>query len=191
MKRILFAGLAIMLASVAPSAADSFMNIQLKSGTVKIKLLSDIAPNHVKRVTRLAREGAYDGIAFHRVIDQFMAQTGDVEYGRPDANGNVGPRAGTGDSKYPDLKAEFSKTPFERGTVGAARQGNPYINTANSQFFIMFDRQPYGAQLDGQYTVWGQVVEGIEHVDNIKLGSGSSGKVTKPDVMIKVTISDN
>ncbi|MEO0361236.1 MAG: peptidylprolyl isomerase, partial [Pseudomonadota bacterium] len=150
--------------------------IELKTGEVKIELLPDVAPQHVERVKTLAAEGAYDGVAFHRVIDGFMAQTGDVEHGKGDNTA----RAGTGGSSYPDLPAEFSKIPFERGTVGMARAQNP--NSANSQFFIMFEE---GSFLNGQYTVFGQVTEGMGHVDNIKKGSSSAnGSVDDPDRMI-------
>ncbi len=149
-------------------------------GQIVIDLATDIAPNHVARITELAEGGAYDGVVFHRVIDGFMAQTGDVENGR---FGGDTSQAGTGGSDMPDLVAEFSDRPFLRGTVGMARTASP--NTANSQFFIMFAPAPH---LDGQYTVIGQVIEGMEVVDAIKRGEGGNGEVTTPDRMERVTI---
>ncbi len=153
------------------------------SGTVVIDLLPDVAPQHVAQITALAREGAYDGVVFHRVIEGFMAQTGDVEFGRI---GSDMRRAGTGGSSRPDLPAEFSDIPYERGVVGMARAMSP--DSANSQFFIMFDRAP---NLDGGYTVFGRVIEGIEVVDAIKRGEGQNGAVIgQPDVMTSVTVID-
>ena len=153
-------------------------------GTVTIDLFEEIAPNHVDRITTLAAEGAYDGVVFHRVIDGFMAQTGDVQFGKID--GGDMRRAGMGGSDRPDLKAEFSDQPFERGTVGMARSQNP--DSANAQFFIMFAP---GDFLNGQYTVVGKVTDGMEVVDAIKRGRGQNGAVTgKPDVMEKVTVTD-
>nr|WP_245710409.1 peptidylprolyl isomerase [Albimonas donghaensis] len=139
--------------------------IELKDGNVLIELLPQVAPQHVERIKTLAKEGFYDGVVFHRVIDGFMAQTGDPT------------GTGRGGSKLPDVPAEFSSVPFERGTVGAARSQNP--NSANSQFFIMFAP---GHFLNGQYTVWGQVIEGMEHVDNIAKGEPPRN----PDKMVKV-----
>ncbi len=169
-------------ASTVASAAD-FLNIQLKDGTVVVQLAPEVAPKHVAQIEALAKKGAYDGVAFHRVIPGFMAQTGDVQYGNMNKDFDAS-RAGTGGSDLPDLPAEFSKTPFERGTVGMARSQNP--NSANSQFFIMFDQ---GAFLNGQYTVVGKVVSGMEFVDKIKKGEGSNGEVSSPDRMVKVTVT--
>ncbi|MCA1775623.1 MAG: peptidylprolyl isomerase [Paracoccaceae bacterium] len=149
----------------------------LKGGDVVIKLLPDVAPQHVARMKELAREGAYDGVVFHRVIDGFMAQTGDVEHGKE--GGNMG-RAGTGGSDKPDLPAEFSKVPHARGSLGAARSQNP--NSANSQFFINFKDNDF---LNGQYTVYGQVIEGMEHVDAITKGEPPAN----PDKMISVKVA--
>jgi peptidylprolyl isomerase len=147
------------------------------SGTVEIQLLPDIAPAHVERLETLVREGAYDGVVFHRVIDGFMAQTGDVEFGAEETF-SMG-RAGTGGSSYPDLPAEFSDIAYDKGVVGMARSQDP--DSANSQFFIMFDE---GHFLNGQYTVVGKVISGQEVVDAIKRGAGSSGMVSsEPDVM--------
>ncbi len=152
-------------------------------GTIRIDLLEDVAPRHVERITELARAGAYDNVVFHRVIEGFMAQTGDVEYGV--AGGDLR-RAGAGGSSLPDLRAEFSDLPFERGTVGMARSQNP--NSANSQFFIMFDE---GSFLNGQYTVVGKVVEGMDVVDRIKRGGGPNGTVRdNPDRMVRVRVTD-
>ena len=151
------------------------------NGTIQIDLLEDVAPGHVTRITELAEAGAYDGVVFHRVIDGFMAQTGDVEFGK---SGGDMSRAGMGGSDKPDLDAEFSDLPFERGVVGMARSQNP--DSANSQFFIMFDE---GAFLNGQYTVVGRVIEGMDIVDSIKRGTGPNGAVIgEPDRMVTVTV---
>ncbi len=151
---------------------ENTLVIETKTGKVLIAMRPDIAPKHVERVKKLAREGFYDGSVFHRVIPGFMAQTGDPT------------GTGAGGSKYPDLEAEFSLAPFERGTVGAARSQSP--NSANSQFFITFQRTPH---LNGQYTVWGKVIEGMTHIDNVKKGSQqNNGQVTDPDKMLKVYV---
>ncbi len=147
--------------------------------------MPDIAPNHVERVKRLAREGAYDNVAFHRVIDGFMAQTGDVQFG--DLEDDFQPnRAGTGASSLPDIEAEFSDVPFERGVLGMARSQSP--DSANSQFFITFGDASF---LNNQYTVFGRVIEGMEHVDAIKRGEqGQNGRVTgTPDRMVSVRVA--
>ena len=149
-------------------------------GKVVIDMLPDLAPKHVAQITALATEGAYDGVVFHRVIDGFMAQTGDVEFGK--AGGDTA-RAGMGGSALPDIPAEFSNETFDRGIVGMARSQNP--NSANSQFFIMFAPGPF---LDGQYTVVGRVIDGMDVVDQIKRGAGGNGEVTNPDMMAKVTV---
>ncbi len=145
--------------------------IELKSGPVQIQLLPNLAPGHVARVKQLAKDGYYNGVKFHRVIDGFMAQTGD----------HTG--TGSGGSNYGNLKAEFSSYAYKRGTVGAARTSDP--NTANSQFYICFNDTGCRG-LTGQYTVWGQVISGMENVDKIKRGAPGSGAVTDPDVMQKV-----
>jgi cyclophilin family peptidyl-prolyl cis-trans isomerase len=182
---LLIAGLMSVAAfgATVARAADEFITIQLKDGPVVIKMMPDVAPNHVKRIEELATKGEYDNVAFHRVIEGFMAQTGDVKFGnmskdfKPDM-------AGMGGSSLPDLKAEFSSVPFERGVVGMARSSDP--DSANSQFFIMFAPAP---NLDGQYTVVGKVVSGMEFVDKIKRGDpAGNGVVTDPDRMIKVTV---
>ena len=162
---------------------ENTLVIELSSGEVVIEMLPDVAPLHVERIKTLAREGAYDGVAFHRVMEGFMAQTGDVQFG--DMNDGYEPRrTGTGGSKYPDVKAEFSSLPFDRGVAGMARSQNP--NSANSQFFIMFEA---GHFLNNQYTVWGRVISGMEFVDNLKRGAPGSGAVTNPDRMIKVRVA--
>ncbi|RYH03357.1 peptidylprolyl isomerase [Salipiger sp. IMCC34102] len=151
----------------------------LKDGDVVIKLLPDVAPKHVERMKELARAGKYDNVAFHRVIEGFMAQTGDVQHANMERD-YAPNRAGTGGSDLPDLPAEFSKVPHARGALGAARSANP--NSANSQFFISFKDNDF---LNGQYTVYGQVIEGMEHVDNIARGEPPAN----PDRMIKVVVA--
>ncbi|NPD21136.1 peptidylprolyl isomerase [Alterinioella nitratireducens] len=153
--------------------------IELKDGQVVVELMPDVAPEHAARMKELAREGAYDGVVFHRVIDGFMAQTGDVANGNADKDFNLR-RAGTGGSSKPDLSAEFSKLPHDRGTIGAARSANP--NSANSQFFINFKDNHF---LNGQYTVYGRVIEGMEHVDAITRGEPPAD----PDKMISVKVA--
>ena len=186
MFRTIIATMALLfsLTLEANAVDDKYLLIELENGTVKIEMLADVAPNHVERVTTLAKRGDYDGIAFHRVIDGFMAQTGDVEHGKVADDGSVSSRAGTGGSDLGNVDAEFSSLPFDRGMVGMARAQSP--NSANSQFFIMFED---GHFLNNQYTVFGRVVEGMELVDNIKRGAGGSGSVTDPDKMVKVTVS--
>jgi peptidylprolyl isomerase len=153
--------------------------MELKNGTVVIQLLPDVAPLHSARMKELARAGAYDNVCFHRVIDGFMAQTGDVENGDMEDNFNLR-RAGTGGSDMPDLPAEFSKLPHARGSIGAARSSSP--NSANSQFFINFKDNDF---LNGQYTVYGQVLSGMEHVDAITKGEPPA----TPDRMISVKVA--
>ena len=160
------------------------MILKLKDGDVVIELFSDIAPNHVKRFKQLAQEKKYDGVVFHRVIDGFMAQTGDVQFGNSTSESYDIRRAGTGGSKYPDLKAEFSDVPHDRGTLSMARSSDP--NSANSQFFIWFKSAPH---LDRQYTVFGKVTKGMEFVDLIKKGEGSNGEVKNPDKIISLTVN--
>ena len=161
------------------------MILKLKNGEVKIELFPDVAPNHVKRFKTLANSNKYDGVVFHRVIDGFMAQTGDVEYGNStNAKFDLN-RAGTGSSDLPDLKSEFSDLPHEKGTLSMARSSDP--NSANSQFFICFESAPH---LDRQYTIFGKVVSGMEFVDSIKRGEGSSGSVSNPDIIISLKSSE-
>ncbi len=155
------------------------MILKLKDGNVKIELFPEVAPNHVKRITDLADNGKYDNVVFHRVIDGFMAQTGDVRFGNSSSNNFDLNRAGMGGSDLPDLKEEFNNLPHDRGTVSMARSSDP--NSANSQFFICFAPAPF---LDRQYTVFGKVIEGMEFVDNIKKGDGQNGSVSDPDKII-------
>ena len=163
-------------------AKEDIMILKLKDGDVVIELFNDIAPIHVQRFKKLSAEKKYDGVVFHRVIDGFMAQTGDVEFGNSALDSFDLQRAGTGGSEYPDLKSEFSDIPHERGTLSMARSSDP--NSANSQFFICFKA---ASHLDRQYTVFGKVVQGMEFVDLIKKGEGSNGKVSKPDKIIRLT----
>ncbi len=183
--RSALAAAAIFVASqgaVQSAFADTLV-LKLKDGDVAIQLRPDLAPKHVAQIEKLAKEGAYNGVAFHRVIPGFMAQTGDVKFGNID-KGYDASRVGTGGSDYANIPAEFSKEPFTRGTVGMARSQSP--NSANSQFFIMFDE---GSFLNGQYTVVGKVVSGMETVDKIKKGSESdNGSVANPDKIVKASI---
>jgi peptidylprolyl isomerase len=189
-RRALFATVLIGAVSLAvPSFAadpDNTMIITLKDGDVTIALRPDLAPKHVAQIKKLVREGAYDHVAFHRVIAGFMAQTGDVKYGNTKKGYNA-QLVGTGGSDLPDLPAEFSKEPYVRGTVGMARSQNP--NSANSQFFIMFAPAP---SLEGDYTVIGNVESGMELVDTIKKGDpAQNGAVADPDSMVKVRIASD
>jgi cyclophilin family peptidyl-prolyl cis-trans isomerase len=161
-------------------AKENIMILKLKDGDVKIQLFEDKAPNHVKRIKKLAEEGKYDGVVFHRVIDGFMAQTGDVKFGNSANDDFDLKRAGMGGSDLPDLKEEFSDLPHQRGTLSMARSQDP--NSANSQFFICFKESSF---LDRQYTVFGKVIEGMELVDKIKRGDeNNNGSVSDPDKII-------
>jgi cyclophilin family peptidyl-prolyl cis-trans isomerase len=169
-------------AKTSSSSSENVIVIELKDGPVVIETFPEVAPKHVERIKKLAQSGKYDGVAFHRVIDGFMAQTGDVEFGNVKDFSNS--RVGTGGSDLPDLKEEFNDKKHLRGTCSMARSASP--NSANSQFFICFEPSSF---LDRQYTVWGQVIEGMEFVDKIKMGSSrDNGSVTDPDHMIKVTV---
>ena len=162
-------------------AKENIMILKLKYGEVELELYSEKAPNHVKRFKKLADEGKYDNVVFHRVIDGFMAQTGDIKFGNsssPDFNLSL---AGTGGSDLPDLKAEFSDIAHSRGTLSAARSADP--NSANSQFFICFESAPH---LDRQYSAFGKVVKGMEFIDMIKKGDSNSGSVSDPDKIISL-----
>jgi peptidylprolyl isomerase len=166
--------MAVAVISGQALAASTTLKMQLKDGIVEMELRPDVAPKHVERITTLANEGFYDGIVFHRVIEGFMAQTGDPT------------GTGAGSSKLPDLKAEFTAEPFDRGVLGMARSQSP--NSANSQFFIMLDE---GYFLNNKYTVFGKVTKGMEYVDAIKKGNRDlNGKVDNPDKMIKVRTAD-
>jgi peptidylprolyl isomerase len=178
--------IAALLALLASPVLATNLEIDVAgeaNGTIVIHLRDDLAPNHVAQIVALAQSGAYDNVVFHRVIDGFMAQTGDVQYGK--AGGDMA-MAGTGGSEMPDLAAEFSDVPFARGTVGMARAQDP--DSANSQFFIMFAP---GDFLNGQYTVVGEVTSGLEILDAIKRGEGQSGSVAgAPDVMTAVRVTE-
>ena len=159
---------------------ENIMILKLKNGDVKIELFEDVAPNHVKRIKELANSGKYDNVVFHRVIDGFMAQTGDVQFGNFNSDNFDLRRAGMGGSDLPNLKQEFNSLPHERGTLSMARSSDP--DSANSQFFICFKSAPF---LDRQYTVFGKVIEGMENVDKIKRGDEkNNGSVTDPDKII-------
>src|SRR6056297_2186515 len=179
--------LALAFTLLASPALATGLEIEVTgeaNGTVTIDLLEDVAPGHVAQITALAEEGAYDGVVFHRVIDGFMAQTGDVAFGR--LEGGDMAMAGRGGSDRPDLEAEFSDIAFERGVVGMARSRDP--DSANSQFFIMFAPAP---NLDGKYTVVGRVTDGMDVVDAIKRGRGQNGAVIgRPDAMAEVTVTE-
>ncbi len=176
MIRILAALFAVFAFALTAHAADkaNIVYLDLKAGRVTIELRPDLAPKQVERFKKLTHEGFYNGLKFHRVITGFMAQTGDPT------------GTGTGGSSYPDLPAEFTKTPFKRGTLGAARTNDP--NTANSQFFICFEDAPH---LNGQYTVFGQVIDGMKYVDQIKKGNGPGGEVFNPDTIVKMQLASD
>jgi len=163
-------------------AQEEKMLLKLKYGDVLIELYPEIAPNHVERFKKLTDLKKYDGVVFHRGIEGFMAQTGDVEFGNSKNENYDQERAGTGGSSFPDLKAEFSNLPHTRGTLSMARSNDP--DSANSQFFICFESAPH---LDRQYTVFGKVINGMEFVNLIKKGSGSNGEVSDPDKIISLT----
>ena len=167
------------MADIETKDLENTILMELKDGTVTIELLPDVAPLHCARMKDLVRTGQYDNVAFHRVIDGFMAQTGDVEHGNMEDNFNLR-AAGTGGSKLPNLRAEFSKLPHDRGTIGAARSQNP--DSANSQFFINFSDNHF---LNGQYTVYGRVTSGMEHVDAITRGEPAP----TPDRMISMKVA--
>lgn len=172
--------------AMADAAADAENTLVIEiagenAGVVEIALAADMAPNHVAQIKMLARAGKYDNVVFHRVIDGFMAQTGDVQFGMRDGENQN--RAGMGASDLPDITAEFSDMPYKIGTVGMARSNDP--DSANSQFFIMFEPAPF---LDGKYTVIGNVISGQEVVDKIKRGAGQNGSVTDPDYMASVRV---
>ena len=171
--------ISIFFLSTNINAKENIMILKLKDGNVKIQMFPEVAPKHVERITQLANDGKYDNVVFHRVIDGFMAQTGDVKFGNSGSKDFDLNRAGMGGSDLPDLKQEFNNLPHERGTVSMARSSPP--DSANSQFFICFADAAY---LDRQYTVFGKVIEGMEFIDNIKKGEGPSGSVSEPDKII-------
>jgi cyclophilin family peptidyl-prolyl cis-trans isomerase len=164
-------------------AEENKMIMKLKNGSVEIELYPEIAPGHVKRFTELVEQKKYDGVVFHRVIDGFMAQTGDVKYGNSTNDNFNLSLAGTGGSDLPDLKAEFSDLAHTKGVLSAARSADP--NSANSQFFIVLDAAPH---LDRQYTAYGKVIKGMEFIEMIKKGDPQSGSVDDPDKIISITL---
>jgi len=181
MKKIFILLLILFLNINNAHTEEKKMILKLKDGDVEIELYPKIAPNHVKRFETLADEGKYDGVVFHRVIDGFMAQTGDVQFGNsnsPEYNLDL---AGTGGSDLPNLKAEFSDIAHTKGVLSAARSSDP--DSANTQFFIVFERAPH---LDRSYTAFGKVIKGMEFVDKIKRGEGQNGSVTNPDKIISL-----
>ena len=163
--------------------SEDIMIMKLKDGNVELELYTDKAPNHVERFKSLAQKGLYDGVVFHRVIDGFMAQSGDVKFGNSNSKDFNLSLAGTGGSDMPDLKSEFSDIPHDRGILSAARSSDP--NSANSQFFICFQPAPH---LDRQYTVFGKVIKGMEFIDKIKKGEGPNGSVKNPDKIISLKL---
>ena len=163
--------------------SEDIMIMKLKDGEVELELYSDVAPNHVNRFKDLAKKGLYDGVVFHRVIEGFMAQSGDVKFGNSNSKDFNLSLAGTGGSDMPDLKSEFSDIPHDRGVLSAARSADP--NSANSQFFICFQPAPH---LDRQYTVFGKVIKGMEFIDKIKKGEGPNGSVKSPDKIISLKL---
>jgi|TARA_Y100000294_G_C8458230_1_gene297485 peptidyl-prolyl cis-trans isomerase B (cyclophilin B) len=169
----------ILILSNNVNAKENIMILKLKDGDVKIEMFPDVAPNHVKRITELANNGKYDNVVFHRVIEGFMAQTGDVKFGNSESKDFDLKKSGMGGSDLPDLKQEFNDVPHEKGTVSMARSSDP--DSANSQFFICFKHASF---LDRQYTVFGKVVEGMEFIDMIKKGDGPNGSVSNPDKII-------
>ncbi len=177
MKRLSLVVFALCALFAAPLAAADKANtvyMDLKDGRVTIELYPNVAPKHVERFKTLVKQGFYNGLKFHRVITGFMAQTGDPT------------GTGTGGSKLPNLKAEFNSTPFKRGTLGAARTNDP--DTANSQFFICLEAAPH---LNGQYTAFGQVIDGMQYVDHIKKGNDQSGQVLNPDTIVKMQLASD
>lgn len=181
MKKLLLIFIFFYLSINITLAEENKMILKLKDGEVEIELFPKVAPNHVKRFQTLADEGKYDGVVFHRVIEGFMAQSGDVKFGNSNsANFNLD-LAGTGGSDLPDLKAEFSDVAHDRGVLSMARSSDP--NSANSQFFIVFESAPH---LDRNYTAFGKVVKGMEFIDNIKKGDGPNGSVDDPDKIISL-----
>ncbi|WP_375608383.1 MULTISPECIES: peptidylprolyl isomerase [unclassified Bartonella] len=179
-----FFSLSAVAGNSSPASDSSLLVLSLKDGDVIIRLRPDLAPKHVAQIKRLTEEGAYNNVVFHRVIPGFMAQTGDVEFGKKGSRDFDLKRVGMGGSNYPNIPAEFSKQPFKRGTVGMARSQDP--DSANSQFFICFDDAAF---LNGQYTVVGEVIKGMDVVDKIKKGTTSNnGSVENPDVINAATL---
>ena len=184
MNKFIYLFIIFFLLTVNLYSEENKMILKLKYGDVELELYPDIAPNHVKRFTTLAKEGKYDGVVFHRVIDGFMVQTGDVKFGNSNSENYDLSLVGTGGSDLPDLKAEFSDIPHERGTLSMARSQDP--DSANSQFFICLESSPH---LDRQYTAFGKVIKGMEFIDKIKKGDGPNGSVSDPDKILSMSFS--
>ncbi len=181
MKRLIYLFIFFFILVNTKVMANEIMILKLEYGNVEIELYPDKAPNHVKRFKELSNSGKYDGVVFHRVIDGFMAQTGDVKFGNSNNSEFNLSLAGTGGSDLPNLKAEFTDIAHTRGILSAARSADP--NSANSQFFICFDSAPH---LDRQYSVFGKVISGMEFVDKIKKGDPRSGAVPNPDKILSL-----
>ena len=179
LKKTIILIISILLLTTALKAKENIMILKLKDGDVEIQLFPDVAPKHVERIQKLANDGLYDNVVFHRVIDGFMAQTGDVKFGNSSSKDFDLSRAGMGGSDLPDLKAEFNNMPHVKGTVSMARSSNP--DSANSQFFICFEE---ASHLDRSYTVFGKVIKGMEFVEKIKRGDGPNGSVSDPDKIL-------
>ncbi len=183
MKKVIVAVL-VMLFWCNAGFAENKIVMSTSKGEIIIELLPNLAPNHVKRIKELTRRGSYDGVVFHRVIDGFMVQTGDVEFGNSNSKNYNLRLAGTGGSDLPNLKAEFSNVPHERGTLSMARSQDP--DSGNSQFFICLEASPH---LDRQYTAFGKVTKGMEFIDKIKKGDGPNGSVSDPDKILSISFS--
>jgi cyclophilin family peptidyl-prolyl cis-trans isomerase len=184
MKKLFLFFFLIIFYSININAAENKMILKIEYGDVEIELFSDIAPNHVKRIKTLAKNKKYDGVVFHRVIDGFMVQTGDVKFGNSNSKNYNLRLVGTGGSDLPNLKAEFSDIPHERGTLSMARSQDP--DSANSQFFICLEASPH---LDRQYTAFGKVTKGMEFIDKIKKADGPNGSVSDPDKILSMSFS--
>ena len=184
MKKLFLFFFLIIFYTININAAENKMILKIEYGDVEIELFSDIAPNHVKRMKTLAKNKKYDGVVFHRVIDGFMVQTGDVKFGNSNSENYDLSLVGTGGSDLPDLKAEFSDIPHERGTLSMARSQDP--DSANSQFFICLEASPH---LDRQYTAFGKVTKGMEFIDKIKKGDGPNGSVSDPDKILSMSFT--
>jgi cyclophilin family peptidyl-prolyl cis-trans isomerase len=184
MKKLFLFFFLIIFYTININAAENKMILKIEYGDVEIELFSDIAPNHVKRIKTLAKNKKYDGVVFHRVIDGFMVQTGDVEFGNSNSKNYNLRLVGTGSSDLPDLKAEFNDIPHERGTLSMARSQDP--DSGNSQFFICLEASSH---LDRQYTAFGKVTKGMEFIDKIKKGDGPNGSVSDPDKILSMSFS--
>ena len=184
MKKLFLFFFLIIFYTININAAENKMILKIEYGDVEIELFSDIAPNHVKRIKTLAKNKKYDGVVFHRVIDGFMVQTGDVKFGNSNSENYDLSLVGTGGSDLPNLKAEFNDIPHERGTLSMARSQDP--DSGNSQFFICLATSPH---LDRQYTAFGKVIKGMEFIDKIKKGDGPNGSVSNPDKILSISFS--